>query len=139
MGNYDENDDYIHRLGKFVPVYVLGWIASVESILLNFTDVLRLVGFLVVAAVAFILVYLNEFQAIKRKPEEKITDKTQRIVLVVSTGLYLFTVMYRSLLFSMIVDLLGQQMADQSNLLLALAVLGYTALIPYVVKKPTST
>jgi hypothetical protein len=137
MGNYDANDDYLHRLGKFVPVYVLGWIASIESVLLNFTDVFRLVGFVFVAAVAFILVYLNEFQAIGRDPTEKITDPTQRIVVVISTGLYLFTVMYRSLLFTMIVELLGQQMADQSNLLLALVVLGYTALIPYFVKKKT--
>jgi hypothetical protein len=140
MANYNENDDYIHRLGKFVPIYVLGWIASIESLLQNFTGIMLVIAFSIVAGIAIVLVYVNEFRAIMRDPKQKITDNTQRTILVVSTGLYLFSLLYRSILISVIVDFLGQQMADQINLLFVIIVLGYTFIIPWLVKKsPPST
>ncbi|MFW9856220.1 MAG: hypothetical protein ACFFFG_14305 [Candidatus Thorarchaeota archaeon] len=122
MGDLNKDDDYIHRLGKLVPVYVVAFVASIEGFLTVLTDVLfQIAGLGLVSLIAVAAVYIMEFR------NQNLTIQNQKIVLVISTLIYLGLLWQKTLL----------PLDIQFNALVAIAIMGYTLLVPMAMREGT--
>ena len=127
MGNINQDDDFVHRLGKLVPVYILAWVTAVEGLLNSLTDdVFKITGLAIITLISFALLYLVEFK------NQQVTNQTQQIVIVISTILFLFVLAIQTL-FDFESDV-----AVQVNVLIFMVVLGWSFLVPYIVKEKTT-
>ena len=117
--NVNENDSYIHKLGKLVPVYVVIWLTTIEAFLRGFTDKpFQALGALLAIVVALALVYFIEIRT------QQVTKKDQILVAFGSTVMYIGIALIHLYLTTDI----------QVDGLIAIVVLGWTSLTPYLVK-----
>lgn len=119
MANINEDDDYIHRLGKLVPVYVIALVIASESFLRIFEDVLfQVLGSLIIILAVLGLVYYIEIK------DQLISRQDQLIVTFISVMLYVGLFLFR----------LYIDPEAQVEALIGLVVILWTAITPQIVK-----
>lgn len=119
MTDINDSDDYVHRLGKLVPVYVVALIITSESFLRIFVDLI----FQAAGSIIIVLAILGLFYYFEIK-NQQITRRDQLYVtfgsIILYTGLFLLR--------------LYIDVGVQTEALIGLVVVLWTALTPQIVK-----
>lgn len=121
MGAINPGDDYIHRLGKLVPVYVLAMITAVQGFLAFFTDqTIQILVFASLILAAFLSILGFEFINQKNRRLDQI------IILGISSILYITAI--SNLTF-------GWLEGSEWSLFLSLIAVLWTFIVPAVVQQ----
>ena len=124
MTDINVDDDYVHRLGKLVPVYVMPFITASVAVFKFFTDpTVETLAFLVLLIGSLILIYTVEFR------NQKITRIDQKVIVIISTILYIIIVGVNSFIELTAIE-------TQIYGIFILIVILWTFVVPYYI--PTS-
>lgn len=127
MTDINENDDYIHRLGKLVPIYIMPFITTSVAVFKIFTNpVIQAMAFLVLLIGSLILIYTVEFR------NQKVTRIDQKLIVIISTILYIIIVGVNS--FIELTDI-GTQIYG----IFILIVIFWTFVAPYYIPKSSQS
>ncbi len=119
MSDINPGDDYLHRLGKLVPIYVVALVVAVEPLLAIFTEVfLQFAVTILMLAGVIILVWQVEIR------DQGIIRNDQLVAVFMSSILYIVLFLSRTYVE------LGVELQAFS----ALVVILYTIVVPQVVK-----
>ena len=127
MTDINENDDYIHRLVKIVPIYIMPFITTSVAVFKIFTNpVIQAMAFLVLLIGSLILIYTVEFR------NQKVTRIDQKLIVIISTILYIIIVGVNS--FIELTDI-GTQIYG----IFILIVIFWTFVAPYYIPKSSQS
>lgn len=128
MAEINTEDDYLHKLGKLVPIYVVVLTSSLDSLLGIFEDlVFKIFGIVLISSAALLLVYVIEIK------QQKITNRAHLGMLFGSTLIYCFILFFRVYI----------EPDAQLSAAVAMVVIVWTFITPYLyelfVKKEVSS
>lgn len=119
MTNINEYDDYLHRLGKLVPAYIIALVIAVEPLLSIFTEIfLQVAVTILLLLAAVVLIWQSEIR------NQQITRQDQVVAVFVSTILYLLFFVTRFYV----------ELGVELQAFTAFVVILYTIVVPQVVR-----
>jgi hypothetical protein len=119
MSDINKMDDYLHRLGKLVPPYIIALVVAIEPLLNIFTEIfLQVAVTILLILAALVLIYQVEIK------NQELTRQDQVVAVAVSTVLYLVLFLVRAYVE------LGVELQAFS----AFVVILYTIVVPQVIK-----
>jgi len=86
LTNIDENDTYLHRLGKLTPVYVIALITAMEGLLAPFATLdiaFQVIAVVMVLIAAIVLFWYFEIR------DQKVDFRPQLVIAFMTSMLYI--------------------------------------------------